>query len=50
MKYNFAGGSDDWAKASAKIKYAYTMELRDTGSAGKYILNLISYFNFHLKS
>jgi len=30
----FLGGSDDWAKGSAKIKYAYTLELRDTGRHG----------------
>ena len=29
-----AGGSDDWAKGSAGIKYAYTVELRDTGKHG----------------
>lgn len=28
------GGSDDWAKGAAKIKYAYTIELRDTGRHG----------------
>ena len=30
----FAGGADDWAKGSAKIKYTYTIELRDTGRHG----------------
>lgn len=30
----FKGGSDDWAKGVAKIKYAYTIELRDTGRHG----------------
>ncbi|XP_011630691.2 LOW QUALITY PROTEIN: carboxypeptidase B-like [Pogonomyrmex barbatus] len=30
--YPAAGGSDDWAKALVKIKYAYTIELRDTKS------------------
>ncbi|KAI4504475.1 hypothetical protein M0802_000025 [Mischocyttarus mexicanus] len=32
--YAAAGGSDDWAKAMLKIKYAYTIELRDTGVHG----------------
>lgn len=32
--YPAAGGSDDWAKGVAKIKYAYTIELRDTGRYG----------------
>ncbi|XP_054267516.1 carboxypeptidase B-like [Macrosteles quadrilineatus] len=29
--YIASGGSQDWAKAAAKIKYSYTLELRDTG-------------------
>lgn len=29
-----SGGSDDWAHGVAKIKYAYTVELRDTGDKG----------------
>ena len=29
-----AGGSDDFAKGGANIKYAYTIELRDTGRYG----------------
>lgn len=29
-----AGGSDDWAKGVAKIKYTYTIELRDNGRYG----------------
>ncbi len=29
-----AGGSDDWAKGVAGIKYAYTVELRDEGWSG----------------
>lgn len=29
-----AGGSDDYAKGGAGIKYAYTLELRDTGRYG----------------
>ena len=29
-----AGGADDWAKGSAKIKYTYTVELRDDGRYG----------------
>ncbi|XP_018569082.1 carboxypeptidase B-like [Anoplophora glabripennis] len=32
--YPAAGGSDDWAKGSAGIKYAYTIELRDNGRYG----------------
>ena len=30
----FTGGADDWAKGAAKIKYTYTIELRDTGRHG----------------
>ena len=26
-----AGGSDDWAKGKLKLKYSYTIELRDEG-------------------
>lgn len=29
-----AGGSDDWVKGVAGVKYAYTVELRDTGRHG----------------
>ena len=29
-----AGGADDWAYGAAKAKYAYTVELRDTGAYG----------------
>lgn len=29
-----SGGSDDWAHGVANIKYAYTVELRDTGDKG----------------
>lgn len=29
-----AGGSDDWAKGVAGIKYSYTVELRDSGWHG----------------
>ncbi|XP_053401683.1 carboxypeptidase B-like [Mercenaria mercenaria] len=32
--YAAAGGSDDFAKGGAGIKYAYTIELRDTGAYG----------------
>jgi len=32
--YPASGGSDDWAKALLKIKYTYTIELRDTGRYG----------------
>ena len=28
------GGSDDWAKGGAGIKYSYTVELPDTGRHG----------------
>lgn len=35
MVYNLVlGASDDWAKGVAKIKYSYTVELRDTGKYG----------------
>ncbi len=27
-----SGGSDDWAKGGAGIPYAYTVEMRDTGT------------------
>jgi hypothetical protein len=40
--YAAAGGSDDWAKGTANIKYSYTLELRDTGAYGmKFSLVLI---------
>lgn len=29
-----SGGSDDWAKGSAGVKYSYTVEMRDTGTFG----------------
>ncbi|CAG0886878.1 unnamed protein product [Darwinula stevensoni] len=32
--YFAPGPSDDWAKGAAGIKYAYTIELRDTGTFG----------------
>merc|ERR1719244_930090 len=32
--YAAAGGSDDWAKGGGGVKYAYTVELRDTGNYG----------------
>ncbi|XP_076242094.1 carboxypeptidase B [Calliopsis andreniformis] len=32
--YPASGGSDDWAKAMLKLKYTYTVELRDTGKYG----------------
>ncbi|XP_029671098.1 carboxypeptidase B-like isoform X2 [Formica exsecta] len=32
--YPASGGSDDWAKALLKLKYTYTIELRDTGRFG----------------
>lgn len=32
--YAAAGGSDDWAKGEGGVKYAYTVELRDTGTWG----------------
>ena len=34
MLYIASGGSMDWAKATAGIKYSYGMELRDTGLYG----------------
>ncbi|XP_074602732.1 carboxypeptidase B-like [Brevipalpus obovatus] len=34
LLYAAAGGADDWAKGTAKIKYSYTIELRDTGRKG----------------
>ncbi|KAG5868272.1 hypothetical protein JTB14_032987 [Gonioctena quinquepunctata] len=32
--YPASGGSDDWAKGTMKMKYAYTIELRDNGRYG----------------
>ncbi|XP_043264933.1 carboxypeptidase B-like [Colletes gigas] len=32
--YAASGGSDDWAKAILKMKYSFTVELRDTGKHG----------------
>ena len=32
--YAASGGSDDWAKAHLKMKYTYTVELRDKGQNG----------------
>lgn len=34
MLYPASGGSDDWAKGGANIKYSYTVELPDTGKFG----------------
>jgi carboxypeptidase A4 len=34
LLYPASGDSDDWAKGELKIKYAYTVELRDTGKDG----------------
>ena len=34
LLYSASGGSEDWAKAKAGIKYSYTFELRDTGKHG----------------
>jgi murein tripeptide amidase MpaA len=34
LLYPAAGGSDDWAKGAAGIKYSYCLELRDTGRYG----------------
>ncbi|XP_046604830.1 carboxypeptidase A4-like [Neodiprion virginianus] len=34
LLYPTSGGSDDWAKGVAGIKYAYTVELRDRGIYG----------------
>ncbi|CAH1276131.1 unnamed protein product [Diabrotica balteata] len=32
--YPASGGSDDWAKGTIRMKYAYTIELRDNGRFG----------------
>jgi len=45
MLYPASGGSDDWAKGAAGIKYSYTIELPDTGRHGfilpaRYIKNV----------
>lgn len=32
--YPASGGSDDWAKGDMKMKYTYTIELRDNGRYG----------------
>ncbi|KAJ8951569.1 hypothetical protein NQ318_020446 [Aromia moschata] len=32
--YPASGGSDDWAKGTMRMKYAYTIELRDNGRYG----------------
>ncbi|XP_015176252.1 PREDICTED: carboxypeptidase B-like isoform X1 [Polistes dominula] len=34
LLYPTSGASDDWAKVTAGIKYAYTIELRDRGTYG----------------
>ncbi|XP_037081839.1 carboxypeptidase B-like [Pollicipes pollicipes] len=34
LLYAASGGSDDWAKAKANIKYSFTFELRDKGFNG----------------
>jgi len=34
LLYPAAGGSDDWAKGVANIKYSYTIELPDSGRHG----------------
>lgn len=34
LLYPASGGSDDWAKGVAGLKYAFTVELRDTGRHG----------------
>ncbi|KAK9885358.1 hypothetical protein WA026_010854 [Henosepilachna vigintioctopunctata] len=34
LLYPASGGSDDWAKGQMGIKYAYTLELRDSGRYG----------------
>ncbi|XP_034244843.1 carboxypeptidase A4-like [Thrips palmi] len=34
LLYPASGGSDDWAKGVAGMKYAFTIELRDTGRHG----------------
>jgi carboxypeptidase A4 len=32
--FKFSGGADDWAKGGPRIKYTYTIELRDRGRYG----------------
>lgn len=32
--YPASGGSDDWYKGGLGVKYAYTLEMRDTGRHG----------------
>ena len=34
LLYPAAGGSDDWARGDMRIKYSYTVELRDSGRYG----------------
>ncbi|XP_063243270.1 carboxypeptidase B-like [Bacillus rossius redtenbacheri] len=34
LMYTSAGGSDDWAKGAAGVKYSYSVELPDTGQHG----------------
>lgn len=34
LLYPAAGASDDWAKGMLKIKYTYTLEMRDAGRYG----------------
>jgi hypothetical protein len=34
LLYPAAGGSDDWARGAMRIKYSYTVELRDSGRYG----------------
>lgn len=34
LLYPASGGSDDWAKGDLKIKYTYTVEMRDSGKNG----------------
>lgn len=38
--YPASGGSDDWAKGAMKMKYTYTIELRDNG---RYIYDCLIY-------
>lgn len=43
MKHNLdpsAGGSDDWAKAKAKVKYVYLLELRPGEDGQIFVLAL----------
>ena len=47
--YSSSGSADDWVKGVARIKYAYTIELRDEGNRGfllpaKEVSKIFSYY------